>query len=58
MLDAAEGTHGRCIVKLMGDGALVALQSVMAAVDRAMAIQKGTAKAEAPRADVARIPSE
>jgi adenylate cyclase len=49
VFDPAVATHGGRQFKLMGDGALVEFGSVVAAINCALAIQEGTAKAEGLR---------
>ena len=56
VFDPCVATHGGRLVKLMGDGALVEFPSVVAAVDCALAIQEGTARADG--ADGTRSPTE
>jgi adenylate cyclase len=46
VFDPCVAAHGGRLVKLMGDGALVEFASVTAAVNCALAIQEGTARAE------------
>jgi adenylate cyclase len=55
VFDPCVAAHGGRLVKLMGDGALVEFSSVIAAVDCALAIQKGTARAEPDCAEATRI---
>jgi adenylate cyclase len=55
VFDPAVASHGGRLVKLMGDGALVEFGSVVAAVDCALAIQRGTLVAEPERAEQTRI---
>jgi adenylate cyclase len=55
IFDPCVAKYGGRTVKLMGDGALVEFPSVVAAVDCALAIQRGTALAEPERAEATRI---
>src|SRR5438067_7297399 len=55
VFDPEVATHGGCVFKLLGDGALVEFTSVIAAVNCALAIQEATEKAGTEVAEAKRI---